>query len=359
MSALPPESSTETLATDARLTIDLDALAMNYAAIRREGEGVELAPVVKADGYGLGVGPVARRLWVEGARRFFVARASEGAALREQLAGRDALIYVLDGAVAGQEPTLRDADLIPVLATAEQARRWQGMAALHIDTGMNRIGVSPDEARALAARPFEMVMSHLGSAEQQDNDRTDRQLALWRELRPLFGDVPASLSASAGSFKGEAYRYDFIRPGISLYGGGPFETPDARIRAVATLDAPILQIRDIQAGDRIGYGSMFTARKPMRVAVAGAGYADGVLRTAHARGAAALDGVKCPFLAITMDMIVVDIAACPEAKVGDRLELLGPHANLDHLAAAAGSVAHEILTGLSRRADRRYIGSVA
>jgi len=346
------------MSPESRLTIDLDAMAANYAAIRAEGEGVEIAPVVKADGYGLGVGPVARRLWALGARRFFVARASEGAALRRELGAREATLYVLDGAVAGEEELLRDFHLTPVLASVEQVARWDGIAGLHIDTGMNRLGVSPAEAGALARRRFEMVMSHLGSAEAADNARTTAQLARFREVRPLFPHSPASLSASAGSFKGKAYRYDFIRPGISLFGGGPFETPDARIRAVATLDAPILQIRDLKAGDQVGYGKMFTADRAMRVAVAGAGYADGVLRTSHARGAAALDGAPCPFLAITMDMIVVDLAACPGAKVGDRLELLGPSAKLDDLSAAAGSVAHEILTGLSRRAERQYIGAV-
>jgi alanine racemase len=352
--SLPSESSAES-----RLTIDLDAMAANYAAIQREGAGVEIAPVVKADGYGLGVGPVARRLWALGARRFFVARASEGAALRKELRDREATLYVLDGAVAGQEPLLRDARLTPVLATAEQAARWDGPAGLHIDTGMNRLGVSPAEAAALTGRRFEMVMSHLGSAGETDNARTTAQLARFREVRPLFPGIPASLSASAGSFRGEAYRFDFIRPGISLYGGGPFETPDARIRAVATVDAPILQIRALKAGEQVGYGTMFTADRPMKVAIAGAGYADGVIRASHARGAVALDGVRCPFLAITMDMIAVDIANCPTARVGDRLELLGEQAKLDALAAAAGSVAHEILTGLSQRAERRYIGAAA
>lgn len=344
---------------ESRLTIDLDAMAANYAAIRAEGDGVEIAPVVKADGYGLGVGPVARRLWALGARRFFVARASEGAALRREMGDREAVIYVLDGAVAGQEEVLRDFRLIPVLTSGEQAARWDGTAGLHIDTGMNRLGVSPTEAGVLTHRKFEMVMSHLGSAEAADNARTTKQLARFGEVRPLFPHSTASLSASAGAFKGKAYRFDFVRPGISLYGGGPFETPDDRIKAVATFDAPILQIRDLKPGDQVGYGAMFTAERPMRVAVAGAGYADGVLRTSHARGAAALNGVRCPFLAITMDMVVVDIAGRPDAKVGDRLELLGPNARLDDLSAAAGSVAHEILTGLSRRAERRYIGAVA
>ena len=344
---------------ESRLTIDLDAMAANYAAIRAEGEGVEVAPVVKADGYGLGVGPVGRRLWTLGARRFFVARASEGVALRAELVDRNATIYVLDGAVAGEEPRLRAAGLTPVLATPEQAARWDGPAGLHIDTGMNRLGVSPAEAAALVSRRFEIVMSHLGSAEAQDNARTTAQLARFREVRPLFSGIPASLSASAGAFKGADYRFDFVRPGISLFGGGPFERTDERIKAVATLDAPILQIRDLKTGDQVGYGSMFTADRTMRVAVIGAGYGDGVLRTSHARGAAALNGVRCPFLAITMDMIVVDIGACPDASVGDRLELLGPHATLDDLAAAAGSVAHEILTGLSRRAIRLYRGAVA
>ena len=351
---------------EARLSVDLDALAANYAAIAREAAGATLAPVVKADGYGLGAGPVARRLRAEGARSFFVARVSEGEALRAALGERETEIFILDGATPGSQPHLAEAALTPVLSTTDQAAYWReaggaGAFALHVDTGMNRLGVSLDQAEALARAGLspDLVMSHLGAAAEPEHPRNTAQLARFAIARALFPDARASLSASAGIFLGPDYRFDLVRPGISLYGGGPRERPDPRIAAVATLDAPILQIRDLKAGEQIGYGAMFTAPRTMRVAVAGAGYADGVLRTSHAKGAAWIDGARAPFLVVTMDMIVIDLAACPKAKIGDRVELLGPHAPLDELAAAASSVAHEILVRLGARARRSYVGEIS
>ncbi|HTI66500.1 MAG TPA: alanine racemase [Caulobacteraceae bacterium] len=346
------------MAAESRLTIDLDALAANFHALAAQAAGAEVAPVVKADGYGLGAGPVARRLWAEGARSFFVARLSEGEALRTALGDRAATIRVLDGATLGAHARLKAAGLTPVLSTAEQVGYWRGVEAgpvsVHVDTGMNRLGLSLEEAAAIPG--VELAMSHLGNAAEPGHPRNAAQLACFREVRARFPDARASLSASAGIFLGPDYRFDMVRPGISLYGGGPRETPDARIGAVVTLDAPILQVRDLKAGDAVGYGAMFTAARPMRVAVVGGGYADGVLRTSHAQAAGWLGGVRLPFLVVTMDMIVVDIGELPNARPGDRVELLGPHAPLDDLAATAGSVAHEILVRISGRAERRYLG---
>ena len=351
-------------AAEARLTIDLDAVVANYATLRAAAAGAETAAGVKADGYGLGAAPVARRLFAEGCRTFFVARLSEAEALRRALPHPEAVIRVLDGASPGQHGRFADARLTPVLATAAQVEAWRaagaGPVSLHVDSGMHRLGLSPDEAAALAGKvEVELVMSHLGSAAEPDNPRNRAQLARFREARALFPDARASLAASAGVYLGPDYRFEMVRPGISLFGGGPFERPDPAFRTVVTLEAPVLQVRDLAAGDQVGYGAMFTAPRAMRVAVVGGGYADGVLRTAHARGAAWLDGGRAPFLVVTMDMIVIDIEACPNVRPGDRAELLGPHAQLDDLAAAAGSVAHEVLTRISPRAERVYLGEAA
>jgi alanine racemase len=355
-----------------RLTIDLDALAHNFHLLKGEAGGAEMAPVVKADGYGLGAGPVARRLWAEGARAFFVARLAEGEALRAALGPeRPATIHVLDGFTAGAGPRMTAAALTPVLlsvAQVAQARAWASGSggawgvALHVDTGMNRQGLTPAEAQALVRSRdglkglnVELLMSHLGSATTPEDARNSRQLASFAELRPEFPDARASLAASAGIFLGGDYRFDLVRPGISLYGGGPFERPDDRLKAVAALSAPIVDIRDLKPGDIVGYGSSVRAERPMRTAVVAAGYADGLIRAAKAGGYGWLDGARRPLLVVTMDLTVLEIGEA-RANVGDAVELLGPNALLDDIAQAAGTVAHEVLVRLSRRAERVYLG---
>jgi alanine racemase len=354
----------------ARLTIDLDALAHNRAVIADATAGAEVAAVVKADGYGLGAGPIARRLHTEGTTSFFVARLAEGQALRTELRAREAAIYVLDGLLPGTADRLAAARLTPVIATVPQANAALALAAaqgrytvaLQVDTGMNRQGLSLAEARALIGAPgglrtldVPLVMSHLGSATDPAEPRNPQQLARFRDLRALFPEARAALAASAGAFLGPDYRYDMVRAGISLFGGGPQEVPDPRLRAVATLTAPVLDIRGLRPGDRVGYGAAFTAEKSMRVAVVAAGYADGILRAAMGEGYAWAAGARRPLLTVNMDLLVIDIGRAPLA-VGDPVELLGPNALLDDLATAAGTVAHEVLTRLSPRAERVYLG---
>lgn len=364
--------------SSARLTIDLDALAHNYAVLKDQAGGAEMAPVLKSDGYGLGAGPLGRRLWAEGARAFFVARLSEGEALRAALGPeRPAVIHVLDGFTAGTGARLADAQLIPVVTSLPQIDAAQAFAAqtaagraghplaigLHVDTGMNRQGLTPDEARAVAQSPDRLqglevglIMSHLGSATEPAHPRSAAQLAQFRPVRALFPKAQASLSASAGIFLGPDYRFDLVRPGVSLYGGGPEERPDPRLKAVATLEAPILDIRNIAAGEMVGYGASVVVDRPTRVAIVQAGYADGIIRMARGQGRAWFAGALRPILIVTMDLIAVEIGEA-RAQPGDLVELMGPNALLDHLAAAAGSVAHECLVRLSDRAERVYLGA--
>jgi alanine racemase len=329
-----------------------------------------VAAVVKSDGYGLGVGPVARRLWAEGTRSFFVARIGEGEALRGELGEREAAVYVLDGLLPRSAERLAAARLTPVISTLPQAHAAIAQAAasggyavaLQIDTGMNRQGLTLDEARALLDAPtglrtldVRLLMSHLGSATDPAETRNPEQLARFLEAKALFPGVPASLTASAGAFLGPDYRHDMVRAGVSLYGGGPEEKPDPRLRAVATLTAPILDIRALRPGDRLGYGSGFTASAPMRVGVVAAGYADGLIRAAAGRYDAWAAGAPRRVLAINMDITVIELNEAL-ASVGEPVELLGPNALLDNLAQAAGTVAHEVLVRLSHRADRLYRG---
>lgn len=361
-----------TLPDRARLTIDLDALAHNLAVLRDAAGHADVAAVIKADGYGLGAIPVARRLFAEGVASFFVARTSEGEALRAGLAGRDAEIFVLDGLLPGTADRLTAARLTPVLSTLAQAnaavalatQRGGFRAALHLDSGMNRQGLNLDHAEALLAAPdglrsldVPLVISHLGSATEPADPRNSDQLAHFRDLRALFPHARAALSASAGAFLGPDFRYDLVRAGVSLFGGGPEERPDPRLRAVASLTAPILDVRNLRPGDRLAYGRAFTATRPMRVAVVAAGYADGLIRAATGRIHAWGAGRRLPVLAINMDLTVIDIGDALLAT-GDHLELLGPNVLLDDLATAAGTVAHEVLVRLGPRAERIWIGAV-
>lgn len=344
-----------------RLTIDLDAVSCNYALIRKTA-GVAAAPAVKADGYGLGAIPVARRLVAEGADSFYVARLSEGLSLREAL-GPSPTIHVLDGVTDGVAGALIDAGLSPVINSLDQADRWlaEGDArpvALHVDTGMNRLGVGLDEAAALRGRlAVGQVMSHLACAAEPGHPMNGAQLAAFREARALFPDALASLAASAGTFLGADYRFDQVRPGISLYGGGPFDRRDERIVPVATLEAAILQVRRVPAGGAVGYGAAFVAEAPMQVAIVAAGYADGVLRASHPRGAVWFAGERRRLLGrVSMDMIAVDVTGCTDANPGAMMEIIGPNLPVDEAAAAANTTAYELLTRLSGRAERIYRG---
>jgi alanine racemase len=356
----------KTATLDACLTIDLDALAQNLAQIRADVGGAEVAPVVKADGYGLGAGPVSRRLWAEGARRFFVARIAEGEALRVQLGERPAQILVLDGLTTGGAERLLAANLTPVLNSLDELDAWAApgrSAVLHIDTGMNRLGLAPECVPEAAARiaaaglRLEFVMSHLAGAGDPSDPRSARQLAAFEAVRAQFPGVPASLSASAGIYLDPAYHFDIVRPGICLFGGGPRDRPDPRFGAVATLTAPVLQVNTIEAGETAGYGPMFTASRATTIAMVAAGYADGLPRGSHRRAIACIGGRRAPYVIVTMDMIGLDVTDIGPVVPGDVVELLGPNVQLDDVAAAAdGVVAHEILVRLSRRVARRYLG---
>jgi alanine racemase len=357
----------------ARLTIDLEALAHNFRVLAAEAAGAAVAPVVKADGYGLGATPVARKLWAEGARSFFVARAEEGEALRAGLGPqRPATIYVLDGLAPGAAPRFAEARLTPVLSSLPQVGEAAAFArrrgpplpvALHVDTGMNRQGLGLDEARAIARSSealrgldVQLVMSHLGSGPTPDDPHNALQLARFAAARALFPEARASLAASAGIFLGPDFRFDLVRPGVSLYGGGPLERPDARLQAVATLTAPVLDVRTVKAGERIGYGAQVAVERATRIAVVGAGYADGVIRAARAGGGYAwLAGARRRLLIVNMDLLAIELCDA-DTRIGEPVELLGPHALLDELATAAGTVAHEVLVRLGRRGERVYLG---
>ncbi|GAA0869706.1 alanine racemase [Brevundimonas basaltis] len=341
----------------ALLTVDLDALVANYRTLERVG-GVPVHPVVKADGYGLGAAACAERLMREGARTFFVARTREGEQLRTAL-GSGPAIYVLDGCLSGQAGRLQGADLRPVLNTGAQLREWRsaggGACGLQIDTGMNRLGLRPGDA----PEPFEgldLVLSHLACADEPTAPMNARQRDAFAAVAARYPGALRSFANSGGVFLGEDYAFDASRPGICLYGGGPEGRPDDRIRPVATFTAEVLQVRDVPAGESVGYSRGFVADGPRRIATIGAGYADGVLRSYSPEGRVWIGGALRPIIGrVSMDVSAVDVTGL-EAAAGDAVELFGAHRMLDDAAAAAGTVAWELLTSVAARVPRRYVG---
>ena len=341
----------------ATLTVDLDALAANYRTLEAVG-GSPVHPAVKADAYGLGAAACAARLLTEGARTFFVARATEGEQLRAAL-GPAPAIYVLDGCLAGRAPRLRAADLRPVLNTEAQLVEWRtaggGACGVQIDTGMNRLGFRPEAA----PEPFEgldLVLSHLACADDPSEPMNRRQRDAFAVAAERYPGALRSFANSGGIFLGPDYAFDATRPGICLYGGGPEGRPDDRIRPVATLSAEVLQVRDIPAGESVGYSRGFVADGSRRIATIAAGYADGVLRSYSPAGRVWIAGALRPIVGrVSMDVCAVDVTGL-EVAVGDTAELFGPNRMLDDAAAAAGTVAWELLTSVGPRVLRTYVG---
>ncbi|AQR62083.1 alanine racemase [Brevundimonas sp. LM2] len=341
----------------ATLTVDLDALAHNFHALEAV-TGVEVHPVVKADAYGLGAVPVARRLMSEGARTFFVARLAEGLALREAL-DAEPLIYVLDGCVGDAAAVLKAADLRPILNHGEQLAAWRaaggGPCGLQIDTGMNRLGFRVEDA----PEPFKglaLVMSHLACGDDPAQPMNRRQRDAFAGVGARYPGTVRSFANSGGCFLGPDFGFDAVRPGICLYGGGPEGRPDTRLKAVATLGAEILQIRDVPAEESIGYSRGFVADTPRRIATCGAGYADGVLRSTSPDGQVWVAGTLRPVLGrVSMDVIAVDVTGL-DVALGDSVELFGPNRLLDEAAKAAGTIGYELLTSVTARVPRLYVG---
>ncbi|WP_374634184.1 alanine racemase [Ferrovibrio sp.] len=374
------------------LTIDLDALVANWRALAALAPNSRCGGVVKADGYGLGADKVAAALYAAGCRDFFVAHTGEGVALRASLP-KDAAIHILHGVPEGAAAEQAARGLIPVLSSPEQIARWtaesrrQGRplpAALQVDTGMHRLGLQPAEFAALLAdqdtlRAFDarFLMSHLGCADEPSHPQNAQQLANFRAaLARLQGQglagLRASFANSAGILLGPDYQFDLLRPGIGLYGSNP-RAPEAgpyRPRPVAHLQAPILQIRNVDSGGSVGYGATYRVEKPRRIATLAAGYADGVLRALSNSGIAAIEGaqglgggaITMPIVGrVSMDMLAVDVSAVDDAfcQPGAMVTLFGGAVDIDAQARAAGTIAYELLTRMGPRVQRLYTGGAA
>ncbi len=343
--------------------IDLDALVANWRMLARRAEGAQAAAVVKAGAYGLGVEPVAKALARAGCRRFYVAWPDEGAAVRKVL-GAGPEIAVFHGPGADSLPVFSRHALEPVLNSPDQIALWlsagiDAPASLHVDTGMNRLGVSPADwsgAAQVMKTPHRLV-SHLACGDDPAHEMNNRQLQLFGEAAHLWPGAKRSLSATAGVYLGPAYTLDEIRPGIGLYGGGPRPASGEAPRPVLRLVSPILQVRDIGAGEPAGYGASWTAPRACTLATVGLGYADGFIRAASNKGHGVLHGSRRPIVGrVSMDLVILDVTGV-DAKPGDEVEFLGAEMPLGEQADAMGTIDYEILTRLSSRARRVWTGA--
>ena len=342
------------------LTIDLDALADNWQRLAKLSRS-ETGATVKADGYGLGSSRVARRLAEAGARSFFIALAEEGLAIRKVL-GNGPRIFVFSGHMEGDAAMLRELGLIPLLNSAEQMARHLETLPDHpygvqLDSGMNRLGMEPPEWAAVRQIGLpnapQLVMSHLACADEPDHAMNARQRDAFLQMTQDL-DAPRSLAATGGMLLGPDYHFDLSRPGVGLYGGLPFE--DAR--AVAHLSLPVIQIRDVEPGETVGYGNTWTAARPSRIATVAAGYADGIHRALSHKLQLWAGDQPCPTVGrISMDLIGVDVTDLPTPP--EALDLLNARQTIDTLADAAGTIGYEILTSLGGRYRRRYLGGGA
>jgi alanine racemase len=345
------------------LTIDLSAIVENHRRVGAHVKTAEVAAVVKADGYGLGAKPVAKALAASGCKTFFVAHVEEAVDLRSAIGER---IYVLHGYTPAHKTAFAEHNLSPVLSSTGQLADWlksglRAPYALHLDTGMSRLGLSEADQRSVegTATPA-LVMSHLASSDDPEHEKNARQLERFKSLSQRFPGTPLSLAASGGCFLGAEYAFDLVRPGIALYGGNPRKSGQNPMKAIVTLTAPLLQVRSIDRGDTVGYGPTYSASGPRRLGIAAIGYADGLLRTLSNRGFGVIAGVKCPIVGrVSMDLVTLDVTAVPDdsAHAGATVEFIGPHQTVDELAASAGTLPYEIYTRLGDRIARHYTGA--
>jgi alanine racemase len=359
------------------LNVDLDAIIANWRKLEKTTVPAECAGVIKADAYGCGLEPVARALSAAGCKTFFVATLDEARAARAALPSAD--IYVLDGFFQNCGDAFAKINCRPVIGDLNElaewdvfCRRtgWSGGAAIHIDTGMNRLGLNLIEAQGIVPRinagdhGITLVMSHLACAESLNHPLNAKQVATFREIASLYSGVSASLANSSGIFLGGQFQFDLARPGAALYGINPTPEADNPMLPVVELKARIVQVRNVERGESVGYGATWSARRPTKLAIVSAGYADGYFRAAGStdgtRGAEVIvAGKRCPIVGrVSMDLMAVDITDLPDktARRGHLVTLIGEGITVDELAHHFGTIGYELLTSLGARYMRFYKG---
>jgi alanine racemase len=354
------------------LEIDLTGIVANWRLLAARVEPARCAAVVKADAYGLGARQVSAALAASGCQLFFVASLDEGIALRNVLPA-SCEIAVLNGPVPGSAEEFVSHRLVPVLNEPGQITAWTEITArrgglpamLHVDTGMARLGLTKTEFAALApARTprgsptgWRALISHLACADEPAHPLNEVQRGRFAAARRQLGDVPASLVASSGIFLGRGFHFDFVRPGAALYGVSPQPGTANPMRQTIRLRGKILQVREIDRGEPVGYGAAHVMDRPGRLATIAVGYADGWLRSLSHRGSGRLGGLRLPLLGrVSMDLAVFDVSAADPAlaRPGGFIELLDDDYGVDAAAADAGTIGYEILTALGGRYHRVY-----
>jgi alanine racemase len=338
-----------------RLHLDGAALVANWRYLKSQAN-VACGAAVKADGYGLGAREVVRRLRDAGCRDFFVAHWNEATEISDLV--NPTWISVLNGIAPDDVPIIRGLGFVPVLNTPEQISLWKatGGGACHVmlDTGINRLGIGQEQfSKELFDRlQIDLLMSHLASADE-DSGQSYQQLTLFREQAKLVKARRRSLANSAGIMLGSDYHFDLVRPGLALYGGHPRKDAADFIAPVVKLSARILQVRQLQIGDPVGYNATYRCVVPTRVATLSVGYADGYWRSFSGKGSVSMNGTTLQVVGrISMDLTTVDISVLPDAKEGDWAEIAF---DLPEAAELSGLSQYELLTGLGKRFQRVWI----
>ena len=363
-----------------RMTVDLGALKRNWQALDRVSRGALTGAVVKADAYGTGLSEASRAFYQAGARFFFVATPDEGIQVRASVP-EDAHLFVLNGLFPGAAPLYVGERLMPCLCSVPMVEEWiracvaSGKAleaALHFDTGINRLGLRLSEVSiikrlidSVGYKP-QMIMSHLACADIPGHEKNRTQLALFTSIMAQFPGIPASLANSAGLMTNRENHFQMVRPGIALYGGRAVAGRANPMSPVVTLEAPILQIKDVKTGESVGYGALQTMARDSRLAIIAIGYADGFFRSlsgsnAHRGSRVMINGRPAPVVGrVSMDMIGVDITDFPQIpRPGDMAEIVGKTITIDDHAEVAGTIGYEILTSMKGRYSRNFIESAA
>jgi alanine racemase len=356
--------------SDIRLKIDLGKIADNYRILVEKSGNAKCAAVVKANAYGIGVIPVSKKLYSVGCRDFFVATLDEAIELRQELLSNDANIYIFNGIREGQEKYFVENNLVPILNNLQEVVVWSEYsrinsknlpAIIHIDTGMQRLGMRfadfMQSASRLANLDIKLVISHLSCADDTNHEMNARQLELFEEVQLLFSQYKYSIANSAGIFLGEDYHFDLTRPGCALYGVNPNNEKINPMNNVVSLQAPIIDIRAVEAGNSIGYGAAYIVNRNSIIATIPVGYADGYLRCLGNKSYCYIGENRIPVVGIvSMDLITLDVTDVPEADLGVMVEVIGDNVTINDLAQWAGTIGYEIITSLGNRYHCEYIG---